>query len=115
MDKTDKNIKNQNSIRKTTRRGSLKSLVGSVEAKRSPILVEVSSARRQNARIKKTTKTPTPKAFYDLHTEKQTLDGYIECLRRCDTFPAEYKDTKLFKQTIYSVIFFIYLFIYLFF
>jgi len=58
MDKTDKNIKNQNSIRKTTRRGSLKSLVGSVEAKRSPILVEVSPARRQNARIKKTTKTP---------------------------------------------------------
>ena len=34
-------------------------------------------------------------AFYDLAAEKQTLEDYITCLRRCDTFPAAYKDDYL--------------------
>ncbi|KAG4107442.1 hypothetical protein H8356DRAFT_886662, partial [Neocallimastix lanati (nom. inval.)] len=34
-------------------------------------------------------------AFYDLPTEKQTLEDYVTCLRRCDTFPADYKDDYL--------------------
>ena len=35
--------------------------------------------------------------FYDLPAEKQTLEGYVECLRRCDTFPADYKNENLEK------------------
>ncbi|KAG4100932.1 hypothetical protein H8356DRAFT_1034704 [Neocallimastix lanati (nom. inval.)] len=34
-------------------------------------------------------------AFYDLPAEKQTLEDYVTCLRRCDTFPADYKDDYL--------------------
>ncbi|ORY20200.1 hypothetical protein LY90DRAFT_634010 [Neocallimastix californiae] len=34
-------------------------------------------------------------SFYDLPAEKQTLEDYVTCLRRCDTFPAEYKDDYL--------------------
>ena len=34
-------------------------------------------------------------AFYDLPVEKQTLEDYVTCLRRCDTFPADYKDDYL--------------------
>ncbi|KAG4101834.1 hypothetical protein H8356DRAFT_1383031, partial [Neocallimastix lanati (nom. inval.)] len=34
-------------------------------------------------------------AFYDLPAEKQTLEDYMTCLRRCDTFPADYKDDYL--------------------
>ncbi|KAG4101390.1 hypothetical protein H8356DRAFT_932983 [Neocallimastix lanati (nom. inval.)] len=34
-------------------------------------------------------------AFYDLLVEKQTLEDYVTCLRRCDTFPADYKDDYL--------------------
>ena len=34
-------------------------------------------------------------AFYDLAAEKQTLEDYITCLRRCDIFPADYKDEYL--------------------
>ena len=30
-------------------------------------------------------------AFYDIAAEKQTLEGYVTCLRRCNTFPADYK------------------------
>ncbi|ORY12056.1 hypothetical protein LY90DRAFT_637107 [Neocallimastix californiae] len=36
-------------------------------------------------------------AFYDLPAEKQTLEDYVTCLRRCDTFPADYKDDYLEK------------------
>ena len=36
-------------------------------------------------------------AFYDLPVEKQSLEGYIECLRKCDTFPADYKNENLEK------------------
>jgi len=34
-------------------------------------------------------------AFYDLPAEKQTLEDYVTCLRRCDTFPSDYKDDHL--------------------
>ena len=34
-------------------------------------------------------------AFYDLAAEKQTLEDYVACLRRCDTFSADYKDDYL--------------------
>jgi len=34
-------------------------------------------------------------AFYDLPAEKQTLEDYVTCVRRCDTFPADYKDDYL--------------------
>ena len=34
-------------------------------------------------------------AFYDLPVEKQTLEDYVTCQRRCDTFPADYKDDYL--------------------
>ena len=34
-------------------------------------------------------------AFYDLPAEKQTLENYVTCLRRCDTFPSDYKDDYL--------------------
>jgi len=31
-------------------------------------------------------------AFYDLAAEKQTLEGYVTCLKRCDTFLTDFKD-----------------------
>jgi len=34
-------------------------------------------------------------SFYDLSAEKQTSEDYVTCLRRCDTFPADYKDDYL--------------------
>ncbi|KAG4094799.1 hypothetical protein H8356DRAFT_946484 [Neocallimastix lanati (nom. inval.)] len=31
-------------------------------------------------------------SFYDLHAEQKTPKGYVACLRKCDTFPTDYKD-----------------------
>jgi len=30
-------------------------------------------------------------AFYDLPPEEQTFDGYVKCLKKCDSFPSTYK------------------------
>ena len=58
MNKKNKNSKAPKNSRKTTRRGSLKSSVGSVTAENSFTPVEAPPARRQNTGDKKTTSTP---------------------------------------------------------
>ncbi|KAG4084079.1 hypothetical protein H8356DRAFT_1318413 [Neocallimastix lanati (nom. inval.)] len=111
MDKKNKSNKAPENTRKTTRSGSLKSSVGSVTAESSPTPVEAPPSRRQNTGDKKMTSTPEkpaaskpkpaaapeksqPEASKP-EAKKQTLEDYVTCLRRCDTFPAEYKDDYL--------------------